>query len=83
MGTVQRGANEIVSPTTTDAALPGRFCTIREAAVYLGVGETFVKQRIRSGELASVNLGAGRRVVVESVMEFADAREREGRRGRE
>jgi excisionase family DNA binding protein len=64
-------------------AINGRFCTIREAADYLGVGETFVKQRIRSGELASVSLGAGRRVVVESVLEFADAREREGRRARE
>jgi excisionase family DNA binding protein len=63
--------------------ISGRFCTIREAADYLGVGETFVKQRIRTGELASVNLGAGRRVVVESVVAFADAREREAQRARE
>lgn len=69
--------------TTETGAIAGRFCTIREAADYLGVGETFIKQRIRSGELASVSLGAGRRVVVASVLEFADAREREGRRARE
>jgi DNA binding domain, excisionase family len=68
---------------TEPGIIAGRFCTIREAAEYLGVGETFVKQRIRTGELASVTLGAGRRVVVESVLEFADAREREGRRARE
>jgi excisionase family DNA binding protein len=67
----------------TEGTIAGRFCTIREAADYLGVGETFIKQRIRSGELASVSLGAGRRVVVGSVVAFADAREREGRRSRE
>jgi excisionase family DNA binding protein len=71
------------SSTIETGAPSGRFCTIREAARYLGVGETFVKERIRSGELASVNLGAGRRVVVESVVAFADAREREGRRAHE
>jgi excisionase family DNA binding protein len=62
--------------------ISGRFCTIREAAAYLGVGETFVKERIRRGEIDSVVMGAGRRVVVESVVAFADAREREARRGR-
>jgi excisionase family DNA binding protein len=71
------------SNVTEPGVIFGRFCTIREAADYLGVGETFIKQRIRSGELASVTLGAGRRVVVESVLEFADAREREGRRTRD
>jgi excisionase family DNA binding protein len=79
MGTARKGA-AIVSSNITEANTLGRFCTIREAADYLGVGETFVKQRIRSGELASVALGAGRRVVVESLVAFADAREREGRR---
>jgi excisionase family DNA binding protein len=72
------------SSTSIETGAPtGRFCTIREAAEYLGVGETFVKERIRSGELASVNLGAGRRVVVASLVEFADAREREARRPRD
>jgi excisionase family DNA binding protein len=58
----------------------GRFCTIRDAADYLGVGTTFVKARIRSGEIASAHVGAGTRVVVASLIAFADAREREGRR---
>jgi excisionase family DNA binding protein len=72
-----------VGTNISEAVAGGRFCTIREAAEYLGVGETFVKQRIRSGELASVSLGAGRRVVVESLVAFADAREREGRLARQ
>src|SRR5262245_20879901 len=70
-----------VMAATGDAAAPlGRFCTIREAADYLGVGETFVKERIRRGELEAVHLGAGTRVIVASLVEYADAREREGRR---
>jgi excisionase family DNA binding protein len=73
----------VTSRITGATALTGRFCTLREAADYLGVGETFVKQRIRSGEIATVTLGAGRRVVVSSVVDFAEAREREGRRARE
>jgi excisionase family DNA binding protein len=58
----------------------GRFCTIREAAEYLGVGQTFIKDRIRRGELRAVHLGAGTRLIVADLVAFADAREREARR---
>jgi excisionase family DNA binding protein len=73
-----------VGSTGIETGAPaGRFCTIHEAAQYLGVGDTFVKQRIRSGELESVTLGAGRRVVVESLVGFAEEREREARLSRD
>jgi excisionase family DNA binding protein len=55
-----------------DLAVSPRFVTIKEAARYLGSGETFVKERIRAGDLESVQLGAGRRVVFTSLIALGD-----------
>jgi|BarGraIncu00222A_1022003.scaffolds.fasta_scaffold33452_3 excisionase family DNA binding protein len=48
------------------------FLTIEEVAHRLGMGRTWVYERVLFGDLPSVKLGRARRIPAESVNAFAD-----------
>lgn len=64
---------EPVRPAGEDGNEPQRLLlTVEEAAQMLGVGRTTLFGLLQSGQLASVRIGAARRVSVQAIEEFVD-----------
>ncbi len=64
---------EPVRPAAEDGNEPQRLLlTVEEATQMLGVGRTTLFGLLRSGQLASVRIGAARRVSVEAIEELVD-----------
>ena len=65
----------LVQPPSTPAALPvpppRLLLTVAEAAEQLGIGRTTAWTLVRSGDLASVQIGRLRRVHVDAVATYA------------
>jgi excisionase family DNA binding protein len=68
-GLARRGANTCERTRTTP-----RLLTVRQAAKTLSLGVSTVHELIRSGALVSVKIGAARRVPVEALDKFLEAK---------
>ena len=63
-----------LTPSELRGPLPRLLYTTKEAAAVLSIGRSKLYELLATGELESIHIGAARRILVNAVEEFIEAR---------